>query len=196
MGCSRAERSAIKRHAERSAGAACGPTCTNTFQLCRYVQLNCCCSDLPWQIRCDAGNGPDKPSKLARDRGDNDLLQLVFRHHLPVTLAQPGLRLPGDRAYRIGHCVDGLQLTTGDAGRETVAVSPLDQQGPGMDVAGPRVKRPRASLGDGTDTPALARRMLRRHQAEIGHKVGGGRKARGVTPRLRTGSGGSILNAD
>jgi hypothetical protein len=42
--------------------------------------------------------------------------------------AQPGLRLPGDRAYHLGHPVDGCQLVAGDAGREAVAMSGLYQQ--------------------------------------------------------------------
>ena len=39
------------------------------------------------RIRRDAGNGPDEPCQLARDRGDHDRPQLALRHHLPIALA-------------------------------------------------------------------------------------------------------------
>src|ERR1039458_9128773 len=47
-----------------------------------------------WRIRRGARNGPNEPSQLARYGSDHDLLQLVFRHHVTIALAQPGLRLP------------------------------------------------------------------------------------------------------
>ena len=97
-----------------------------------------------WRIRRDAGNGPDEPREFARDSDDHDLFQLVPRHHVAIALAQPGLRLPGDLAHRIWHRFDGRQLVPRDAGRKSVAVRCLDQQGAGMNVAG---------LGDGANAP-------------------------------------------
>ena len=87
------------------------------------------------RIRRDAGNGPDEPCQFACDRGDHDLPQLALRHHVTIALAQPGLRLPGDLAHRLRHGVNGGQLVTRDAGRETIAVCRLDQQGAGVNIA-------------------------------------------------------------
>src|SRR5271166_935139 len=124
------------------------------------------------RIRRNAGNGPDEPRQLTRDRGDHNLVQLALRREVTIALAQSGLRLPGDRAHRLWHCADGWQLVASDAGRETVAVCGLDQQGSSVNVAG---------LGDGADAALRAGGMFRWHQAEIGHEVGCGRKARRVT---------------
>ena len=81
---------------------------------------------------------------------------------LAKALAQPGLRLPGDRAYRLRHRVDGCQLVTANAGRVAVAVRGLDQQGAGVNVT---------SLGDGTDAAFWTGGMFGWHHAEIGHEV-------------------------
>jgi hypothetical protein len=77
------------------------------------------------------------------------------------------LRLPGDRAHRIGHGVNGLQLVAGEAGGKAVAVRSLDQQGAGVNVTG---------LGDGTDAALRAGGMFGWHHAKIGHEVGRGCK--------------------
>ena len=114
-------------------------------------------------LRRDASNGPDEPCQLARDCGDHNLLQLAFRHHLSIALAQPGLRLPGDLANCLRYCVDGGQLVAGDAGREAVAVRSLDQEGAGVNVTG---------LGNGANAALPAGGMFRWHQTEVGHEVG------------------------
>ena len=66
---------------------------------------------------------------------------------MTVALAQPGLRLPGNRAHCLWHRVHGGQFVAGDARREAVAVGRLDQQGAGVNVAG---------LGDGADAALRA----------------------------------------
>ena len=102
-----------------------------------------------------AGQGSDvmqamaqtKPASSRGDGGDHDLLQLVSHHHPPITLAQPGLRFPGNLAHRIRYCLHSIQFVAGDAGWKAVTVRRLDQQGSGVDVA---------SLGDGTNAATLA----------------------------------------
>ena len=91
--------------------------------------------------------------RITRDGSDHDLFQLFSRHHLAIALAQSGLCLPRNLPHSIGHRFDGLQLAPRDARRKAVAVRCLDQHGAGVDVAGPRVKRPRASLGDRRTCP-------------------------------------------
>ena len=76
---------------------------------------------------------------------------LSFAMHMPIALAQAGLCLPGDRAHGLRHGGNGGQLAARDAGRETVAVCGLDQQGPGMNIT---------TLGDGAGTALWDRRNV------------------------------------
>ena len=69
------------------------------------------------QPRRDTCDGPDEARQFARDRGDHDQLQLTRQHHLPIAPAQPGLRLPGDRAHRLRYSLDRHQLRARDPGR-------------------------------------------------------------------------------
>ena len=48
---------------------------------------------------------------------------------------------------------------------------------------------------DPRDAPALAGGVLRRHQAEIRHEVGGGREACGIANRRRQASGNDHVHA-
>src|SRR5271165_5499770 len=165
----------------RCARAACGHWWTNLFRYHRY------CNALRRRIRRDAGNGPNEPCQLACDSGDHNLPQLAPRHHVTIALAQPGLRLPGDLAYRLWHGVNGGQLVTGDAGRETVAVCSLDQQGTSVNIA---------RLGDGADAALGAGGMFRWHQADIGHEVGWRGKARRIAnSRRQAGAGDRVQTA-
>jgi hypothetical protein len=52
-------------------------------------------------------------------------------HHVPIALAQPGLRLPDNGAHRFRHGVDGSQLVPSDASGEAVGVCGFDQEGAG-----------------------------------------------------------------
>ena len=81
------------------------------------------------RIRRDAGNGPDEPRQLTRNRGDHDLLQLALRYHVTISVAQPELRFPSNRAHRFRHNLYGCQFVAGYAGREAVTVGGFDQQG-------------------------------------------------------------------
>jgi len=105
-------------------------------------------------IRRDAGNGPDEPRQLTRNRGDHDLLQLALRYHVTISVAQPELRFPSNRAHRFRHNLYGCQLVAGYAGREAVTVGGFDKQGAGVNVAG---------FGDGANAALRAGGVFGRH---------------------------------
>src|SRR5215467_14064307 len=108
------------------------------------------------------GDGPEEACQLTGDRGSDDIGRLAAASELAITGAQSQLCLPGDLADRPGLLLLSEPQLTADPSWEAVGPGRLDQQPAGRAVAG---------LGEAAAFDAGTARMLRWHQAKIGHEL-------------------------
>src|SRR5262249_46816151 len=111
---------------------------------------------------------PEKADQFTGDGNDRDRGALAVAHEMSVASMQPLLRVPG-----LGHDVTGLALDPpGDGATEagTVPIVPgrFDEDAAYMGVP---------SFGDPAVALGVARGVLTRHQAHVGHQLAGGAEA-------------------
>src|SRR5712671_5824566 len=116
-------------------------------------------------------DGPDEAGEFTGDRGDGDGLEFAAANQRPITLVQSALRLPGNLANRRWGGVNLVLLVRAHPRRMLIAPGAFHQHAAGTPVTG---------LGDRTAPDGVSGRILRRHQAEIGHQLVRRSKAREV----------------
>src|SRR5258708_31572154 len=116
-------------------------------------------------------DGPDEAGEFTGDRGDGDGLELAAADHRPVALVQSALRLPGDLANRRWGGVNLPLLVRAHPRRVLIAPGAFHQHAACTPLTG---------LGDRTAPDRGSGRILRPHQAEIGHQLVRRSKAREV----------------
>src|SRR5215471_20022051 len=114
-------------------------------------------------------DGPDEAGELAGDRRYGDVLELAFPDQGPIARAEPALCLPGDLANGSRRRRHFLLLLLSHPGGMLIAPRAFRQHAARPTVAG---------LGNGAALDRFTRRLLRRHQTEVGHQLAGRLKAR------------------
>jgi len=97
------------------------------------------------------GDGPDKSSHLACDRGRDDNLRLPACSKTSPSTAQPNLRLPGNVAHILRHCLKPIVQLATDACLHAVGPGSFDQGASRVEIAG---------LCDPTSAHRASTRML------------------------------------
>src|SRR5258708_5088321 len=107
-------------------------------------------------------DGPDEAGEFTGDRGDGDGLEFAAANQRPITLVQSALRLPGNLANRRWGGVNLVLPVRAHPRGMLIAPGAFQQHAAGPPLTGP---------GDRTAPARVSRRILRRHQAEIGHQL-------------------------
>src|SRR5918997_3876449 len=109
-----------------------------------------------------AGDVPDEPGQLARDRGRHLGQRLAGSAHPAIALAKPDLCLPADGTDRFRQAFAALLVPVLLPGLVPVAPAGFDQDRARLGVAGP---------GDPVASVAAAARVLARNQPKPGHEL-------------------------
>ena len=120
-----------------------------------------------------AGDRPDEADHFTGDRGGRSTgsghhhLGLAGSGQAAIAVAQSQLRTPGNVAHRLGQMLDPIKQLSADpglhaTGRPSRPLGPFDQNTAGKRTSG---------FGDAATADALAARIFRRDQAEIGHRL-------------------------
>src|SRR5438309_1978782 len=105
--------------------------------------------------------GPDEPNQFACDRRHGDRRSLAVAEEMPVAAMQALLRPPRVADDRVGLALAAVRQRAADGGSVPIVPGGLDQDAPGVTVAG---------FGQRSAALRLARGVLARHAPEVGHE--------------------------